>query len=426
MVGNAREAYFMGIPMKHVSLVTLTFQNSALILIMHYSRIMPSHPGGRYLTSTAVLMNEIIKFLICSYVAFHDQAAKDGPHTSWLTTAMTVYNDVFKTDSWKLAIPAALYTLQNSLQYVAVSNLDAATFQVTYQLKILTTALFSVSMLSRKLSARRWLSLILLTAGVAIVQLPSSEQDVTETTKSTLKVIRDVIMNRSATYDGIHKDTDPASQMNRSMGLSAVIVACTISGLAGVYFEKVLKGTSATLWVRNVQLSFYSLFPAFFVGVVWKDGAEIAQRGFFDGYNGIVWTAIAFQALGGIVVALCVNYADNIAKNFATSISIILSCVASIYFFDFKVSAQFMIGSSIVLFATYLYSKTDSEKPPVYVPLEKTTTESIYPLESKPRAERVSSLRMNLSPSTGLSSPVSERPRSPALFAKYAGEKRDD
>ncbi|KAF3926387.1 hypothetical protein AA313_de0203770 [Arthrobotrys entomopaga] len=398
---------------------------------MHYSRIMPAGPNGRYLTSTAVLMNEIVKFLVCSIVAFHEQTGQDGPHTDWLTTATTVYNAVFANDSWKLAIPAALYTLQNTLQYVAVSNLDAATFQVTYQLKILTTALFSVSMLGRKLSSRRWLSLILLTVGVAIVQLPvstSATRKPDEDTRATLRAIRDIITNRAVGYGGLNKDAG-TPEMNGSIGLSAVIVACTISGLAGVYFEKVLKGSSATLWVRNVQLSFYSLFPAFFIGVVWKDGAEIAERGFFDGYNGIVWTAIAFQALGGIVVALCVNYADNIAKNFATSISILLSCVASIYLFDFKVSTQFMIGSMIVLFATYLYSKTDDKKPPVYVPLEKTTVEPAYTPDPKLRLERVGSLRMNLAPSTALGipiSPVSERPRSPALFAKYAGEKRED
>jgi UDP-sugar transporter A1/2/3 len=43
---------------------------------------------------------------------------------------------VFSGDGWKLAIPAALYTLQNSLQYIAVSNLDAVHFQVLYQLKV--------------------------------------------------------------------------------------------------------------------------------------------------------------------------------------------------------------------------------------------------------------------------------------------------
>lgn len=35
------------------------------------------------------------------------------------------------TETMKLAIPAGIYTLQNNLLYVALSNLDAATYQVT-------------------------------------------------------------------------------------------------------------------------------------------------------------------------------------------------------------------------------------------------------------------------------------------------------
>lgn len=46
--------------------------------------------------------------------------------------------------------------------------------QVTYQLKILTTALFSVSMLGRRLGIYQWLSLLILMAGVALVQVSSS------------------------------------------------------------------------------------------------------------------------------------------------------------------------------------------------------------------------------------------------------------
>ncbi len=51
-----------------------------------------------------------------------------------------------------------------------------------------------------------------------------------------------------------------------------------------------------------------------------------------------MWTAIIFQATGGILTSLCINYADNIAKNFATSISIVLSFLFSIWFFDFTVT----------------------------------------------------------------------------------------
>lgn len=46
--------------------------------------------------------------------------------------------------------------------------------QVTYQLKILTTALFSVLMLRKSLSKVQWVSLLLLFGGVAIVQVSAS------------------------------------------------------------------------------------------------------------------------------------------------------------------------------------------------------------------------------------------------------------
>lgn len=36
-------------------------------------------------------------------------------------------------ETMKLAIPAGIYTLQNNLLYVALSNLDGATYQVTHR-----------------------------------------------------------------------------------------------------------------------------------------------------------------------------------------------------------------------------------------------------------------------------------------------------
>lgn len=220
-------------------------------------------------------------------------------------------------------------------------------------------------MLRRTLSGRKWTALVLLTIGVVIVQLPSSDkvsyatiledaskfafprsfhevgqaahQAAGEVTKRSLSAFQ----KRSATYEGIDKDLGlDKPVMNYSLGCIAVLTASVISGLTGVYFEKVLKDSSAsiTVWTRNVQLSFYSLFPALLIGVVYKDGGAIAKDGFFVGYNSVVWTAIAFQALGGVLVAMCINYADNIAKNFATSISIILSFLFSVWFFDFKVT----------------------------------------------------------------------------------------
>jgi UDP-galactose transporter len=125
-----------------------------------------------------------------------------------------------------------------------------------------------------------------------------------------------------------------------------------LSGLAGVYFEKILKEPKGNMrktsvWVRNVQLSFYSLWPALFVGVIFHDGEHIAKEGFFAGYNSVVWMAVVLQALGGITVALVIKYADNIAKNFATSVSIILSFLASVSLFDFEITTLVSVNSDL-------------------------------------------------------------------------------
>lgn len=71
----------------------------------------------------------------------------------------------------KLVIPSGLYTLQNNLLYVALANLNAATFQITYQFKILTTAMFMVLLLHKQITKKQWLALIILSVGIAFIQV---------------------------------------------------------------------------------------------------------------------------------------------------------------------------------------------------------------------------------------------------------------
>ena len=52
----------------------------------------------------------------------------------------------------QLAVPALLYTVQNTMLYVGFANVEAAVGQVTYQSKILWTALFSVLIMGKRLS----------------------------------------------------------------------------------------------------------------------------------------------------------------------------------------------------------------------------------------------------------------------------------
>lgn len=231
----------------------------------------------------------------------------------------------------QVCVPSFLYVIQNNLLYTSASNLDAATYQVTYQLKILTTALFTVLILKRQLIRTQWAALLVLLIGVVFVQLAETSPSTASTTV----------------------------EQNRFIGFTAALGACVLSGFAGIFFEKILKGSDISVWVRNVQLSFLSLPLGLFTAFV-NDYRAISDKGFFFGYDGFVIYVIVLQALGGLIVAMVVKYADNILKGFATSLAIVISCIASIYLFDFVLTFQFMFGVVLVIGSIYLYNY----KPP--------------------------------------------------------------
>ena len=130
--------------MKSVALFVLVAQNSALLIVMKLSRNTDS---VMYITSTAVVCSEVVKLLTSLWLTSREAASEN-------TTLLAVLKrDIIErpVDMAKLMVPAILYTLQNNLGYVAVNNLSVAAVQVLYQLKILTTAIFSVLILTDSL-----------------------------------------------------------------------------------------------------------------------------------------------------------------------------------------------------------------------------------------------------------------------------------
>lgn len=146
----------------------------------------------------------------------------------------------------------------------------------------------------------------------------------------------------------------PGIEQNRLLGFGAALTACFLSGFAGIYFEKILKGSDISVWMRNVQLSLLSLPFGLFTCLL-NDGEIILNKGFFIGYDWFIGYLILLQACGGLIVALVVKHADNILKGFATSLAIIISCVASIYLFDFELSLKFATGAFLVICSIFMY-----------------------------------------------------------------------
>ncbi|CAH2063343.1 unnamed protein product, partial [Iphiclides podalirius] len=210
---------------KYVSLVILTIQNAALGLSMRYAR---TREVVMFSPAAAVLMAEFVKLLICIVLVIKELGnLKKGIWSMYTTVILNI------KDTLRVSVPSFLYVVQNNLLYVSASNLDAATYQVTYQLKLLTTAFFAVIVLKRKLQRWQWCALGLLAGGVALVQLSSGAKE--------------------------SKKTPNIQEQSKVIGFSAALAACFISGFAGIYFEKVLKESDISVWMRNVQLSLLSL-----------------------------------------------------------------------------------------------------------------------------------------------------------------------
>ncbi|EFO25935.1 UDP-galactose transporter [Loa loa] len=282
-----------GIILQLSVLLWLTLQNSAHTLLLRYSRVRVVEKV--FLPSVAVFFTEILKLITCLLFITYEE--KSICSMFGLVKRQVFYN---LKDTFKVCIPAVIYIIQNNLFYVAASHLEAATYMVTAQLKIFTTAIFAVIMLNRSIIRKQWLALGILFVGVCLVQLDQ------QGTKKTLFI------------------SDPY------LGLLASVSACILSGFAGIYFEKILKNSpSVSVWMRNVQLAMFGI-PSSFTASIMKDHDTILNEGMLYGFDMLVWVVVFWYCIGGLSVAVCIRYSGNIAKNFATSAAIIMSNLAEL------------------------------------------------------------------------------------------------
>jgi len=323
-------------------LFMMTAQNTSVVLVTKYTRDESIPKEDLYNINDIVMLTEVGKLVL--------SAALEYNHTNG-HLLQSIQENIFKQplDFFRILIPSLLYLMQNSLLYVAMSNLTAPMFQVTYQCKLLTTAIVSVILLQRRYNMKQWICLALLGVGVAIVVLDDKKDT--------------------------SKKADDKSGMNLFAGLVAVTIACLCSAFAGVYFEKVLKNSTndggharppVSMWMRNVQMAFFSICIAMMnmyreydargtTGEVDENNNPILKP-FMHGFTFWAWIIVALQAGGGMLVAAVIKYADNVLKGMATGVSVATGTFFSMFLFGTQLSTQFGIGSTMILLSVYYFS----------------------------------------------------------------------
>lgn len=295
-------------------LSSLTLQTTAHVWLLRISRTQlppPAEPSHHfYISATTVVLSELLKVFICLLISswkrsFFKTLAFNGP--------------LFLSFS----VPSLLYSIQNNLLLVAVSNLPALTYQLTYQLKIATTAFFSAILLSRKISLSQWVAIFILLAGIAAVQYPS-----------------------------IGQGKDQKSPDSTVYGILLVLAACLLSGFAGVFFEKTTtaKKNDLSVWERSGILGVCSLLFSSVILLV-SDGDSIARLGFFFGYNHLVWAIICLHVLGGFLVALVVDECGSVQKVISSSCSLVLTAVISEFSGVTSTNSLFTLSGTLLVVA---------------------------------------------------------------------------
>ncbi|CAJ1378968.1 unnamed protein product [Effrenium voratum] len=312
-----------GLPVKWASLVLLTFVTTWTIFAIKLAR----RSSQTYLNSSVVLVSELLKFgFSFSFLALETKSFGLARRALWVECR---YHFLAML---KLGVPGLAYTIQNNLIFLSVDLLSAAVQQVTYQLKILTAALLSVLMLGRTVGVKKWVALFVLVAGVMLVQVPRDLSDGAMAERSAWAVGRGLV------------------------GFLAALGACFASGFGGVYMEMVLKGSGTSIWLRNAQLAVFGAVTAL-AGVVSQDLPKLRQAGLLQGYTAQVWLMAFTVALGGLLVAAVLKYADNLLRQFSTAISVILTTALSAWVLhDITLDIMFGVGTALTIGATFMYS----------------------------------------------------------------------
>lgn len=342
-VAQEPEPKLCGLPLKWISLVALTLQTSGQALLIRWAR---SGVGPvPYLSSTVVFWVESLK----TCVSFGLVALEVGG-TRQALLALRSHLSQEPADFLKAAVPSLIYTVQNNLMFYSLERLSAPVQQVLYQMKVLTTAGLSVIFLKRHLQFHQWVALCVLSTGIVLVQWPRSGP-------SSATPLPELIVGASWMQF-------LAMDAEQLKGFVAVVCSCLTSSSAAVYVQMMLQQTSASIWIRNVQLGAVGAVVSLGVAIG-RDSQKILEHGFLQGYTWRVMLVINMNALGGLLCAVMLKYAGATLGCFSTALSIILTSILSFQLLDdFSPDALFVFGSLIAIFAVLLFSLGSSMRYP--------------------------------------------------------------
>lgn len=195
----------------------------------------------------------------------------------------------------------------------------------------------------RSLSSAKWRALLLLVLGCVLVASPVYH-----------------LSDKIKTGQLTQAESSDAYVVNSVIGIIVVLVMVTNSGFASVYLESVLKKEKLSVWDRNFQLSFLSVLLVLGIILSERFNTDTLYTPLFQGFTLNAYLLALIQALGGILVAAALKYADSILKTLATCLAIVVTAVLECVFMNTPMDIFVIIGcvATILAIANYSFDVT--------------------------------------------------------------------
>ena len=116
--------------------------------------------------------------------------------------------------------------------------------------------------------------------------------------------------------------------MSRRVSVASTLVA---------QFRDIYTGSRATQAPQGARCTGMMTSPPCVHPLSW-------EQGLLHGFGGITWAVVLTQSLGGILVAVCIKFADNILRTFAQTVAVLFGAFGSYFLFDFRITASFNVS----------------------------------------------------------------------------------
>jgi len=298
--------------------------------------------------SSVVLVQEIIKFGIAGTIYFSGtkKETREKDFDGWSV----------KTWIGLAGLPAALYTIQNVAALMAYQNLEALTFNVLNQTKILSAALSCYFVMGKRQSKMQVASLCILILSTLVI-----EQIVHPSAFASLMSMSGelssfgpltALKGMAGAFSSLSSLSSGAGR-RFTHGIIPILVASLISGMAGALTQKNLQGSAGggtSIWkgkkstnnnknppasrpprnayLFSMEMNVASVILLLASLILSTDGRAILRsHAFFSNWTPETFIPVVTNSIGGILVGLVTKHAGSVRKGFALIFGLLLSGV---------------------------------------------------------------------------------------------------